>query len=69
MKELKLYQCEICGTQYKSKVDCKNCESSHIKPVKVSGAKWNAKNVGCTDGYPVKVTVTFEDGKTADYRR
>ena len=31
MKELKLYQCEICGTQYKEKTACTKCEKSHLQ--------------------------------------
>ena len=69
MKELKLYQCEVCGTQYKDKLYCKNCEMSHVKPIEISGAKWNPKNVGNDDGLPVKITVKFGNGKTATYRR
>lgn len=69
MKKLELYQCEICGTQYKNKQECQSCEKSHIKPVRISGTKWNAKNAGCTDGLPIKVTVVFENGVTAEYRR
>ncbi len=68
MKELKLYQCEICGTQYAEKKKCQDCEKSHVKPKSISGTKYNAMNVG-GDGLPVKITVTFENGKTAQYRR
>ena len=69
MKKLELYQCEICGTQYKNKAECQFCEKSHIIPKYIIGAKYNAKNVGSSDGLPVKITVTFENGHTADYRR
>ena len=69
MKEVKLYQCEICGTQYKEKLKAKDCEASHIKPVKISGMKFNSMNCGSGDGLPVKITVTFENGACVDYRR
>ena len=69
MKKLELYQCEICGTQYSHKQDCKHCENSHIRPKSISGTKYNAKNVGSSDGLPVKITVLFENGVYADYRR
>lgn len=69
MKKLELYQCEVCGTQYKSKQECLACETSHIRPVRIGGAKWNAKNVGCSDGLPLKVTIVFENGATAEYKR
>ena len=69
MKKLELYQCEICGTQYANKKDCKDCEDSHIRTKCISGTKYNAKNIGSNDGLPVKITVTFENGVCADYRR
>lgn len=69
MKEIKLYQCEICGTQYKDKLKAKDCEKSHIKPVGIMGMKFNPMNCGSEDGFPVKITVTFENGACVDYRR
>lgn len=69
MKKLELYQCEICGTQYKDKAECVECEKSHVPGTKIIGYKYTPKNVGSKDGLPVKITVKFENGKTADYRR
>lgn len=31
MKKIDLYQCEICGTQFKSKEDCVKCEKGTRK--------------------------------------
>lgn len=69
MKKLELYQCDLCGTQYRSRLECKNCEKSHRRPTGVLDARWNAKNVGSSDGYPVKVSVMFDNGVSVDYRR
>lgn len=69
MKKLELYQCEVCGTQYAEIMKCKDCEKSHVKPKCISGMKYNPMNVGSNDGLPIKITVTFENGKTATYRR
>ena len=68
MKELNLYQCEICGTPYSSKVTCRACEASHIKIKGICEAKYNAVNMG-GDGLPIKITIEFENGKKARYRR
>ena len=64
MKKLELYQCEICGTQYKDKKACEDCEKHHVKYISVIGAKYIVQS-----GLPVKVTVKFENGETADYKR
>lgn len=68
MKELKLYQCEICGTQYKVKNECKECEKRHIKPKKINGTRYlNFKDNN--KGYPVSISVEMEDGVTITYKR
>ena len=69
MKKVELYQCEVCGTQYKHKGECEECEKKHVRYTRITGAKYNAQNVGSNDGLPVKVTIQFENGKSADYRR
>lgn len=43
MKECKLYQCEICNTQYKLKVDCLACEKNHVKPEGIKEYKYHAE--------------------------
>lgn len=35
MKKIDLYQCEICGTQFKSKEDCVKCEKGHQKELHI----------------------------------
>ncbi len=68
MKELKLYQCEICGTQYKNKAECKECEKRHIKPKGITGTRYlNFKDN--KKGYPVLISVEMEDGFTITYKR
>lgn len=68
MKELKLYQCEICGTQYKEKMACTKCEKSHLQPCKIVHCRYvpYGNNI---KGYPVAIEVSFKDGKTATYKR
>lgn len=38
MRKLELYQCEVCGIQYKDEKDCKACEDSHVKAIRITGA-------------------------------
>lgn len=67
MKKLELYVCETCGTQYKEKVECQNCERSHVRPVQITGEKYMPKN--CNGEYPVHITVRMADGKSITYKR
>ena len=69
MKKLELYQCDICGTNYKSKEECKKCEEHHVKVGEIIDAKYNAMDRGSFDGLPVKISVKFANGKIAQYRR
>jgi hypothetical protein len=68
MKELKLYQCELCGTQYASEKFAKDCEESHriikeAKPYKYRSLKSNP------DGFPDSVIVEFDNGRQIIYKR
>ena len=67
MKKIDLYQCEICGTQYKEKLKCQECEKSHVRPVQIIGEKYMQKS--CSGEYPVHITVRMADGKTVMYKR
>lgn len=69
MKKLELYQCEVCGARYSDKKACEACEESHVKTARITGARYTPNKAGNSDGLPVKVTVLFENGKCADYRR
>lgn len=70
MKSITLYQCEICGTQYKFSADAEKCEKFHIKPRRtVSFLKYQPYNVQGASKYPIKVTVTMDDGTPVEYRR
>lgn len=69
MKKIEVYQCELCGAQYNTEDECKECENYHIKPVSIAGAKWLPKGLSKANGFPMKVSVVFEDGTTLDYIR
>ena len=67
MKKIDLYQCEICGTQYKEKYKCQECEKSHVKPLRIIDEKYMPKN--CNGEYPVHITVRMANDKTVMYKR
>jgi len=68
LRELKLYQCEICGTQYADKINAKTCEESHKIPKKILGCKYLSYKQNQL-GYPQKISIVFEDGKVVEYHR
>lgn len=66
MKELKLYQCEICGTQYKSQKIAEECEAYHNIPIRVEAIKY--RSINGNGKYPDYVSVTFNDGSSKRYK-
>lgn len=67
MKKLQFYQCERCGTQYKTALEASKCEKTHQLPLKVKPARFNAMN---NDGvYPQTVDIEFTDGKVVRYKK
>lgn len=64
MKEVKLYECEICGTRFASESIAKDCESAHKKIIVINKRQYRSK-----EPYPDKVTIQFSDGKYVDYKR
>lgn len=66
MKELKLYQCDHCGTRYNSKHECEKCESNYIHTVKIVECKYHANK--SAKEYPDYIIVEMEDGKKVKYK-
>ena len=66
MRELKLYCCEFCGTNYRDKESAKACEKNHKVPQKYMPTKWKPKNVEI-GGYPLEIIAEFPDGKKIVY--
>lgn len=67
MKEQKLYICECCGTQYKDKAECLQCEKSHKKAVEIHDMRFHACRT--SSNYPDKVELKMADGKMVWYHR
>lgn len=64
MKELKLYVCDCCGTQFKDKQKAKECENGHKIAIENKNASYHAN---CD--YPDRIEVKFSDGKCVWYKR
>ena len=68
MKKIQLFVCEGCGTQYADEKEAIKCEKSHHKPK--SFAEWTFKPYKIdSSGYPIHITVKFDDGNTITYHR
>lgn len=68
MKELKLYQCEICGTKYAEKLKARECEKYHAKDLEITTRDYRGMNEG-SGKFPVKIWVRSKDGTEVMYRR
>ena len=69
MKEINLYQCEVCGTNYADEEKALECEAFHIAVGNVIQYKYNAKGMGPESKYPHAVVVRMEDGKDLVFKR
>ena len=71
VKQITLFQCEICRTEYKFKTDAEACEKYHIKPgyPPIIAEFYKPYNQQGCGPYPVKVILQMEDGKKVEYRR
>lgn len=68
MLEQKLYMCEFCRTQYKDKQMALNCEKNHHIPTQFRQPCYHSAKCS-NDGYPDKIEIVFDDGKTIWYKR
>lgn len=68
MKEQIIYQCEICGTPYRERLACKNCEKSHKVKAAIVNARYLSQKQN-QQGFPQAVELEFSDGSRAWYKR
>lgn len=66
MKEIKKYLCELCGTEYDSFEEAKECELYHKK---IKGYEVPNKKYVPNEMYPRFITVKFEDGSKMTYQK
>lgn len=64
-KQIK-YICECCGVDYDTEEEAKNCEASHIKPVKIIKADYEYALYAASN-LPVSIIVEFENGIRRKY--
>ena len=64
MKEVTLYECEVCGSQYSSSKMAKECEKIHKTIQEIGSVKYRSM-----DGYPNEITVVFSGNKRVTYHR
>ena len=68
MRELKLYCCEFCGTNYRDKESAKTCEKNHKMPRKYTPTKWKPRSVEAS-GYPLEIIAEFSNGEKVKYEK
>ena len=68
MKEIKLYQCEVCGTKYADKNEAKKCEKYHVKDFEIARCDYRGMNESA-GAFPTKIWVRSKDGAEVMYRR
>lgn len=68
MKQIALYVCEHCGTQYSDKAEAQRCEKNHKHPKEIRKCRYHAIRNDAS-GYPSTIIVTFEDGSECQFKR
>lgn len=68
MKELSLYVCEVCGTQYSDKSACARCENGHRKNLRIVSSRYLSISQD-KSGFPMTITIADKDGNTCIYKR
>lgn len=68
MKCTTLWKCDICGTEYRDKKKCEQCETGRKKKGKIVKMR-HLPYTFDQSGYPDKITVKFEDGEELVYSR
>lgn len=68
MKEIKHYICEICGTEYKDKLDAQKCERNHCEPNDIEKCRYLSYEYN-KKGYPISIDVKMKDGCIVTYKR
>ena len=68
LKELILYTCEFCGTNYSDKCRCEKCEKGHKVPKKIHREKYLSIGQDAK-GYPAAVDIEMDNGDIVRYKR
>lgn len=66
MKEIKSYQCELCGRQFETAEKAQLCEDSHEKDLEISSSVYDPC---CCSGMPIEIRLeNKERTKLATYK-
>ena len=68
MKEIILYQCEVCETTFSDAKKAKECERAHKKIIKIISSKYRPYT-SAKDGIPDNIIVELNDGSKVRYKR
>jgi len=68
MKEIKVFACEFCNTEYKEKREAIECEQHHKKIKSVTACDYSSKDLG-ENGYPESILVEFDNGAGIRFKR
>ncbi len=63
-----VYRCEICNTVYNNRDICLKCELNHLIPTEIKSCRYSPITVN-EKGYPNSITIKFNDGSEAIYKR
>lgn len=72
MKSISLYQCEVCGTQYKFSKDAEACEKFHVRPNGIAPIRrehYRPYHEQGASKYPHTIAVVMSDGHEIIYTR
>lgn len=68
MKELRLFQCEVCGTIYNNETERSACENFHVQPANIASCFFKSKNnCGAQYPYPYEIKCTMDNGEIVTY--
>lgn len=68
MKQITLYTCECCGTNYADKSKAEECEKNHKMTRMIMGARYLPIHVD-KSGFPLTVEIQFCGGERRTYKR
>lgn len=72
MIKKEVYQCEVCGTQYRDKDECRKCEEFHARipasmEQNIFDTRYEPTNQNGSP-FPFYLTIAFKDGRKAQYK-
>lgn len=63
MKEVPMYQCEICGALFATREQASECEREHVSPVEIVKVRYTMPDTSV----PSNIDVRMSDGSLVKY--